>query len=168
MGGRKLRFYQRKKDKRPTSLSVSPAAAPALATAPASLPSLVSQLLPESWAIATNNPLTIVKLTVHNTHVTVSITLCIQSQLTWTISVFNISLDTSVNPSLCSFNSILENASDILSLLRVIDSLKICAGNPDSKFFDLWKHLSSTLHGSSSKFFLHNNYTKFSCDVLYR
>ena len=87
-----------------------------------SLHSLVAESLPERWTIAVKNPLTIVKLRVQHTcnspSVDVIVTLCVQRQLTWTLSVLNVSLDPSLNPSLQCFNPTLTSASAVLSLWR--------------------------------------------------
>ncbi len=117
---------------------------------PEPLHSLVAESLPERWT------LTMVKLRVQHSDfpkVDVIVTLCVQSQLTWTLSVLNVSLDPSLNPALTCFNPTLSGASAVVSLLRAIDSLNCCVGNPDLKFLDLWKHRSSTLHFSSGNLF---------------
>ncbi len=75
--------------------------------------------------------------------VDVIVTICVQRQLTWTLSVLNVSLDPSLNPALTCFNPTLSSASAVVSLLR---ALNCRVGNPDLKFLDLWKHLSSMLY----------------------
>ncbi len=158
MGGQKLLFYRKKSKNQQTALVVSIPISLYLSrqTTPESLHSLVAESLPEQWTIAVKNPLTIVKLRVQHTcdspKVDVIITLCVQHQLTWTLSVLNVSLDPSLNPAFKCFNSTLSGAPAVVSLLRAIDSLSCCVGNPDLKFLDLWKHRSSTLHGSSGNF----------------
>ena len=69
--------------------------------------------------------------------VDVIITLCVQHQLFWTLSVLNIPLNPSHNSSLCNISPILINTSAVLSLLmlKTIDSLRVCSGNPDVKFW---------------------------------
>lgn len=116
---------------------------------------LASQSLPQSWTIAATEPLTIVKLRVSPTSLTpkvdVVITLAIHNGFTWSLSVFNQHLDPTLNDCLSHVSRILTTASSVLALLEKINSLRLCVGNPDQKFLDLWNYRSSTLHGLSGK-----------------
>lgn len=119
-----------------------------------SLASRISSLsLPESWKIASLNPLTLCQLRIQHkssqTRADVSLCLSITNQLQWSLTV----TDQPVNPALCPFLSgvqpTLNSASAVFFLLRVLNATKICLGNPDKKFLDHWHRRSLTLHGSS-------------------
>ncbi len=152
MGGRKLHFDQRKdrqKHRQEQSDVVSLPVSSAL-TLESLYSCLVTETLPGSWNVAAKNPIILVKLRVHQTsRVDVVITLVVNENLTWTLSVFNIRLDPASNPSLGSIASTIIAASDVLNIVQVVDSLRCCAGNGDARFLDLFKHRSTTLHGSS-------------------
>ena len=157
MGGHKLHFYHAKR-KKPTCASLVVSfplkyylSQPRLSID--TLSSLPPQSLPESWTVAAKHPLTIVKLRILNTtgvpRVDVVITVSVQDDLTWGLSVLNIVLDPFLSPSLHNIAPTLTSISALLYLIQAIDRLMICVGNPEIKFLELWKHRSLTLHGSS-------------------
>ena len=122
-----------------------------------SLESLSSRLaslsLPESWKIASKKPLTLCKLRVQHessqARADVSLSLNINNQLQWSLSLTSKQLDPVSCPLLSCVPPTLTSASTVCSLLRMLNATKICLGNPDEKFFDHWRQRSLTLHGSS-------------------
>lgn len=154
MGGRKLRFHHRKQHRKQSlvvSLPVS--STPSLESL---YSCLVAETLPELWTVVSKHPLVIVKLRVHQTstvpRVDVVITLAVNDSLNWTLSALNISLNPALNSSLKNIASTIFAVSDILDLVKVLDSLKFCVGNPDAKFLEWFKHRSTTLHGLSGAY----------------
>lgn len=99
-------------------------------------------------------PLTFVKLRVHQNldipRVDVANTLAVDSDLRRTSAVFNMKVDSYRFSQFSHAPEMLTSASSVHSMLDYIDSTKVCIGNPDGKFLELWKHRSTTLHGSSS------------------
>ena len=67
------------------------------------------------------------------------------------IDEYLMQLDPGLCPLLSGVPSALTSAAAVCSLLRLLNSTKICIGNPDTQFLDIWKQRSLTLHGSSGK-----------------
>ena len=92
------------------------------------------------------------KLRVLNTtgipQINVVITESVQDDLTWGLSVLNIVLDPSLNSSLHNIAPMFTTISALLALNQAIDCLIIYVKNPESKFWELWKHRSLIRHGS--------------------
>ena len=125
---------------------------------------LRSLSLPESWMIASMNPLTLCKLRVHQessqARADVSLSVSINNQLHWLLSVSNKQIDPASCPLLSGVLPTLTSVSTVWSLLKLLNATKICIGNPDQKFIDNWNHRSLTLHGSSGRtksFLSYNN-----------
>ena len=124
-----------------------------------SLESLSSRLaslpLPDSWIIAKSRPLTLCKLRVQldssSARADVSMSVGVTDQLQWSLSLTNKQLDPGLCPLLSGVLSALTSATAVCSLLRLLNSTRICVGNPDTQFLDIWKQCSLTLHGSSGK-----------------
>ena len=124
MGGHKLCFYHCKKKKATCTSLVVSFPLTYYTSRPTSLlktlHSLPPQSLPESWTIAAKQALTIVKLRVLNMtgvpRVDVVIIVSVQHDLTWGLSVLNIVLDHSLNPSLHNIIPTLMTMSALLSL----------------------------------------------------
>ena len=124
-----------------------------------SLESLSSRLaslpLPDSWIIANTRPLMLCKLRVQNdpssARADVSMSVGVTDHLQWSLSLTNKQLDPGLCPVLSGVPSALTSATAVCSLLRLLNSTKICVGNPDTQFLDIWKQRSLTLHGSSGK-----------------
>ena len=116
---------------------------------------LVSLPLPDSWIVANKRPLTLCKLRVQHdpssARADVSMSLGITDQLQWSLSLTNKQLDPSLCPLLSGMPPALTSATIVCSLLRLLNSTKICVGNPDTQFLNIWKQRSLTLHGSSGK-----------------
>ena len=83
--------------------------------------------------------------------VDVSMSVGVTDQLQWLLSSTNKQLDPGLCPLLSGVPSALTSATAVCSLLRLLNSTKICVGNPDTQFLDIWKQRSLTLHGSSGK-----------------
>ena len=117
---------------------------------------LSSLSLPTSWIIASRTPLTLCKLRVHQegeaSRADVTFTLSISSELEWTLSFVNLKLNSTVCPLLAEMPHTLDSVAAVRCLMMLLDSTKLCIGNPDGKFLDLWRHRALTLHGSSGKY----------------
>jgi hypothetical protein len=125
-----------------------------------SLESLSSRLaslsLPDSWIIANTRPLTLCKLRVQHepsssARADVSMSLSVTDQLQWSLSLTNKQLDPGLCPLLSGVPLTLTSAATVCSVLRILNSTKMCIGNPDKQFLDIWKQRSLTLHGSLGK-----------------
>ena len=111
--------------------------------------------LPPSWIIASTTSLTLCKLRVQQngqaSRADIIFTLSITSELEWTLSVSNLELSPASCPILAEVPHTLSSVAVVHHLMVLLDSTKLCVGNPDRKFIDLWQHRALTLHGSSSK-----------------
>jgi len=116
---------------------------------------LSSLSLPTSWIIASRTPLTLCNLRVHPvgqpSRADITFSLSISSGLEWTLSFLNLKLNSTVCPLLAEVRRTLTSVAAVHHLMTFLDSTKLCIGNPDGKFLDLWQHRALTLHGSSSK-----------------
>ena len=141
------------------SLTVSLPLASYLNGSVGSLESLCTRLskssLPPSWTVASATPLTLCKLRVQvggqGSSVYISAAVTIQSDLGWTLSIANQPLTPIVCPFLFRVPAQLTSVSAVFHMVSTLDSVKLCMGNREAKFIELWQHRALTLHGSSGK-----------------
>lgn len=108
--------------------------------------------LPWSWIIVTCNPLLLCKLTVHQGELqgmraSLNISVLLQQDFQWSISVGSKELTLPLYPILVSFPVKLASVSAVCQLLSTLDASTLCSGNQEPKFLEQWKHLTLTLHG---------------------
>ena len=130
------------------SLTVSLPLASYLNGSVGSLESLCTRLLksslPPSWTVAFATPLTLCKLRVQvggqGSSVYVSAAVTIQSDLGWTPSIVNQPLTPIVCPFLSRVPAQLTSVSAVFHMISMLDSVKLCIGNREAKFIELWHH----------------------------
>ena len=115
--------------------------------------------LPPSWVInnAAKAPITLCKLRISSGNLLpradVVVTITINPDNPWTVAFIH----DSVNPSNCSLlstvHSTLSSITSVQRVLSLIDSSRICQGNPDSSFLESWQQRSLTLHNSTGKLY---------------
>ena len=175
MGGRKFRLgthrrneerkrRQKKAEERQTSLEDSSSPAETLTV---SLPMSVylegtvsnvshlsSRLLsghcvPSTWILARQIPLLLCKLSTHDNAASLSISLSIQHDFCWTITMGSQVLTSTLCPLLVGRPDRLVSASAVREVLSTVDDSKHCTGNTEPRFVEQWKQRSLTLHGLS-------------------
>ena len=115
---------------------------------------LTSRLLgghhvPSTWFVARQIPLLLCKLSTHDTTASVEITLSIQHNFFWTVTVGNQVVTPDRCPLLIGVPDKLTSASAVCKLLSTIDDLKHCPGNVEPRLLEQWRQRSLTLHGHS-------------------
>ena len=171
MGGRKFRLTHRKNEERkrrqkraeerqtcledsspgPEMYTVSLQMSVYLEGTVSKVADLSSRLLSGhcAWIVARQIPLLVSKLGTHDTTASLSITLSIQHDFGWTITVGSQVVTSDLCPLLVGVPNKLASASAVCKLLSTIDSSKHCPGNPEPKFLEQWRQRSLTLHGNS-------------------
>ena len=113
---------------------------------------LLSQSLPDSWVVSSKSPLTLAKIRVQcqspSARVDVAFTLSVCDDLNWSLLLFTLPLEPASCPLLQAIPTTLKSAAAVCSLMRLINSTKICIGNPDKNFLDQWRQRSLSLHGT--------------------
>ena len=112
--------------------------------------SRLSHTVPPMWTIACTAPLVLCKLRVHPTpHTIISVSITINTDFKWTLSVYNQTLTASSCPLLVGLPLQLRSVNDVCHMITLVESGRLCVGNPGEKFAELWHYRSLTLHGSS-------------------
>ena len=181
MGGRKFRFSTRKNEERKRRQKkmeekqkcLDNSCPPPVQNVTISLPismyhegavstveQLTSQLLsghslPATRIVARQNPLLLCKLRMRETRVSLDITVSVQHNFSWIVTVGSQALTVSLYPLLVGVPNKLTSASAVCRLLSTLDGSKLCPGNQEPKFLELWKYRSLTLHGSLGKSHVH-------------
>ena len=101
-----------------------------------------------AWIVARQIPLLVCKLGTHDTTASLSITLSIQHDFGWTVTVGSQVVTSDLCPLPVGVPDKLASASAVCELLSTIDSSKHCPGNPEPKFLEQWRQRSLTLHGN--------------------
>ena len=187
MGGRKFRLSthrkneerkQRQKRTEQTQICLTDSSSPCLTV---SLPismyhegtvtkisSLSSRLLsshcvPSAWIVARQTPLLLCKLSTQHTTASLSVSLSVQDDFSWTVTVGNQSVTSDLCPLLAAVPDKLASASAVCKLLCTIDDAKYCPGNSEPRFLDQWRQRSLTLHGHSGMLYRGDvlNFTSF-------
>ena len=123
-----------------------------------SLPQLsrrISSLLAKSctWTVASNDPLLLCKLNIQpNADVTTAAVICtisITNELQWTISYMSQQVDVSNCPIFRDQPKKIDSVELLQQIIELVDSVKVCIGNPEDHFLDLWYRHIQTLHHSS-------------------
>ena len=181
MGGRKFKLgvYRKKKERRKSensSLTVSLPIAlyfnrPAEVISPGMVVSLpvsaythapaeshevllarLSRLqLPPSWVATEADPLLLCKLASHETRATVHLSLSICHDFSWAISVGSHGLDCDLFPGVHVPDKF-TTAFSLKQFLILLDKMRLCPGNSDEAFLEMWKYHSLTLNASHSKY----------------
>ena len=115
---------------------------------------LTSQSLMPSWIVASMDPLTLCYLRVQkqgqSSMADVTITVSISCELKWAVVFSGKELTLTNCPLLCEMPHELTSVNAVLGVISLLNTTKLCAGNPDEKFHKLWHHRTLTLHGSLS------------------
>ena len=165
MGGRRFRLSTYRKneeraEKSQTCLEDSPSYAVSLPisvylegtvskVADLSLRLLSGHCIPPTWTVARQFPLLLCKLNTHDTTASLSISLSVQHNFCWTITVRSQVLTSVICPLLIGVPDKVVSASAVCKLLSTIDGSKHCPGNPEPRFLEQWRQRSLTLHGHS-------------------
>lgn len=110
--------------------------------------------LPSSWIIASTNPLTLCKLRIQEEQTRgarITATLSLTSDLEWTLVFLDKEISSNLCPLLHELPSKLTSVAVVHRMMLLIDSAKVCVGNPDAQFVELLRHRLLTIHGSSSE-----------------
>jgi len=107
--------------------------------------------LPSMWIIARQNPLLLCKQRMQGTRASLNISVSVQPDFCWVVSVGSQELTSVLCPLLVSVPDKMTSASAVCELLSTLDGMRICPGNHEPKFLEQWKYRSLTLHGSSGK-----------------
>lgn len=113
---------------------------------------LTSSPLPPTWVINEHKtPVIISKLrTFHELsppRVDVVITLTISAELNWSVSFTNSKLNPMNCDLLQELPAVISNVSSVQRIFSLVDSSKVCIGNPDSNLIEMWQTRTMTLHG---------------------
>lgn len=112
--------------------------------------------LPSSWTLTSRSPLTLCKLRVQlaeqGSCVDVIAVITIKSDFEWTLSFMNHQLTPTMCPVLSQVPSKIASISSVHSMISLLESVKVCTGNTETRFIELWQHRSLTLHGSLGKY----------------
>lgn len=117
---------------------------------------LGSHCIPSTWVIARQIPLLLCKLSTQDTTASVSITLSVQHDFSWTVTVGSQGSVSELCPLFVSSPEMLASVSAVCKILSIIDDSKYCPGNPELNFQEQWKQRSLTLHGLSSMLYIYN------------
>ena len=112
--------------------------------------------LPSQWVFASQQQashMTLCKLitTQPQFQASVSFSLTIHDQFSWTLSIGKFQLDPAKCPVLTSQSVTLDSVALILNLLELVDSCGICSGNSETEYLDILAHRLTTPCGSSGK-----------------
>ena len=115
-----------------------------------------SLVLPPLWMTNSSAPLTLCKLRVGQeeqaSRPDITTIIRLSDNLEWTLFIFGKELCPQSCPLLRELPLQLTSVAAVGDMMRLLDSTKLCVGNSDEKFLELWHHRSLTLHGSSSKY----------------
>lgn len=124
-----------------------------------SLPQLsgrISALLAKSctWTVASIDPLVLCKLNVQSPNAgiataSVTSTITITSKLHWTISYMSQQVSVNKCPVFRDQPMKVDSVALVQQIMELVDSVKVCIGNPEDHFLDLWHRRVQTLHHSS-------------------
>ena len=124
-----------------------------------SLPELsrrISALLAKSctWTVASIDPLILCKLNVQSPNegsatASVTNTINVTSELHWTISYMAQQVNVSKYPVFRNQPVKVDSVALVQQIMELVDSVKVCIGNPEDHFLDLWHRHTQTLHHSS-------------------
>ena len=99
------------------------------------------KLVPPNWVVMDSDPLVLVKLT--NTCssglpvVSTSLSVTIKENFEWMLTVGDHLLERGNSEALTALPSLLDSVGTVVNLLETLDAGRVCAGNPDEKFFAL-------------------------------
>ena len=157
MGKRKLRFDVRKNNERKKQCncrSTSSICMQASSSQPLAITNVLGlysssqDKLPPGWtsncvtSAAKEDSLALYKLQLQHSplaiaSVNIAYMVTVSPNWTWTACIGNKIVDTRRCSRLNSFGETINNVSELIQLLSVIDGSKLCDGNPDEKFNDL-------------------------------
>ena len=105
------------------------------------------QGLKASWVVAAEVPLILCKTVVPScTTPTVLITISILETLNWSVSALDTVITVDLLPQLSKISATLCSVYAVYQLMEILDSCKICLGNPDADLVQQWNIFSPTLH----------------------
>ena len=79
---------------------------------------------------------------------TVLITITILETLNWSVSAMGTVITVDLLPQLSNISTTLCSVYAVHQLIEILDSCKICLGNPDDDLVQQWNSFSPTLHSS--------------------
>lgn len=106
--------------------------------------------LPPQWLVISADPLTICKMTVYtDKSAKASASISIKRELEWTMYYLEHKLNSLNCPMLNVLPSRIKNVAMVKQMMLLIDNSKLCIGNSDAKFIELFEQRKLTLHVSS-------------------
>ena len=116
-----------------------------------------SRMLPSAWMnISGGTPLhnlTLCKIAYYEetNRACLTFTVVIDEKFRWKITISNHHLDGSNSHMLLGVPETVQSVDNIIQLLSLLDSSKLCTGVSDGKYHSAFNHHKNTLHGASSK-----------------
>ena len=108
--------------------------------------------LPPQWVVACDAPLTLSKVSViddGHPSVTVDLSVSFKDDFQW-VTMIGSNTCTLYPRFVSHLPQYIDSVEDVLAVLHLFESVKMCVGNPDTCLVEAWKKNCTSLHNGSS------------------